>query len=98
MVDIDQDGATADGPWLKPLAAERDMLLAVYGDVASGGAIRVGDQVFVLSRPALPLNSRSPWGRWLVAPLQTKARRVADLTPSARELSPEPRGLASVPR
>ena len=59
MVDVDQDGATADGRWLKPLAAERDMLLAVYGDVASGGAIRVGDQVSVLSR-APPLNSRNP--------------------------------------
>lgn len=47
MVDIDQDGAKADGRWLKPLAAERDMLLAVYCDVASGGAIRVGDQISV---------------------------------------------------
>ena len=48
MIDIDQDGATADGRWLKPLAAERDMFLAVYGDVESGGVIRVGDQLSVL--------------------------------------------------
>jgi uncharacterized protein YcbX len=48
MIDIDQDGATADGRWLKPLTAERDMLLAVYGDVASGGAIRVGDRMSVV--------------------------------------------------
>lgn len=48
MIDIAQDGAMAEGRWLKPLAKERDTFLAVYGDVESGGAIRVGDQVSVL--------------------------------------------------
>jgi len=45
MIDIDQDGANADGRWLKPLAAERDMCVAIYADVVSTGSIRVGDRV-----------------------------------------------------
>lgn len=45
MIDIDQDGATADSRWLKRLAAERDMCLAMYADVEAAGVIRVGDQV-----------------------------------------------------
>lgn len=47
MIDIDQDGATADGRWLKPLARERGMLLAMYADVAAIGEIRVGDPLTV---------------------------------------------------
>lgn len=43
MIDIDQDGATADGRWLKPLTAERDMFLAVYADVLTPGRVRTGD-------------------------------------------------------
>lgn len=48
MVDIDQDGAQAQGRWLRPLAAEREMRLAVYGDVVLAGVISVGDAVSVL--------------------------------------------------
>lgn len=47
MIDIDQDGARASGRWLAPLAAERDLCLAVYADVASPGVIRLGDTVQV---------------------------------------------------
>lgn len=47
MVDIDQDGARADGRWLKPLTAERDMCLAVYADVAKVGVVCLGDDVSV---------------------------------------------------
>ena len=47
MVDIDQDGATAAGRLLPRLAAERDLSLAVYADVASPGALRVGDPLTV---------------------------------------------------
>lgn len=45
MIDLDQDGARANGRWLEPLAAERDMLLAVYADVIRPGTIRAGDRV-----------------------------------------------------
>lgn len=45
MIDIDQDGARASGRWLKPLAAERDMFLAMYADVARPGVIHVGDRL-----------------------------------------------------
>ncbi|NPC95407.1 MOSC domain-containing protein [Nocardioides sp. zg-DK7169] len=48
MVDIDQDGATAEGRLLRHLAAERDLSLAVYGDVAVPGTIRLGDALTVL--------------------------------------------------
>jgi uncharacterized protein len=48
-VDIDQDGARAQGPWLRPLAAERDTCLAVYADVVQPGVLRVGDPVTVRS-------------------------------------------------
>lgn len=47
MVDIDQDGARADGRWLKPLTVERDMCLAVYADVERAGVLHVGDAVVV---------------------------------------------------
>lgn len=43
MVDIDQDGASARGGWLTPLAAEREMCIAVYADVVTGGAVALGD-------------------------------------------------------
>lgn len=43
MIDIDQDGARASGRWLAPLAAERDLCLAVYADVAAPGPIHLGD-------------------------------------------------------
>lgn len=45
MVDIDQDGVVADGRWLKPLAEERDMCLAMYADVSATGVISVGDSL-----------------------------------------------------
>lgn len=47
MIDIAQDGALADGRWLKMLAAERDMSLAMYADVASTGVLAVGDELIV---------------------------------------------------
>ncbi|MDQ7876501.1 MOSC domain-containing protein [Microbacterium sp. QXD-8] len=47
MIDIAQDGALAEGRWLKLLAAERDMFLAMYADVASAGVLAVGDELFV---------------------------------------------------
>lgn len=47
MIDIDQDGARAEGRWLTPLAAEREMFLAMYADVSSRGVLRVGDDLTV---------------------------------------------------
>ncbi len=44
-VDVPQDGATARGRWLKPLAAERDMCLAVYARPSRPGTFSVGDLV-----------------------------------------------------
>lgn len=44
-IDVAQDGVTARGRWLKPLAAERDMYAAVYADVRTPGVIALGDQV-----------------------------------------------------
>lgn len=46
-IDVDQDGATARGRWLKPLAGERDMCAGVYADVARPGVLSVGDQVVI---------------------------------------------------
>jgi len=45
MVDVEQDAATARGAWLRPLAAERDLCLGVYADVAAPGRVAVGDAV-----------------------------------------------------
>ena len=45
MIDVDQDGATADGRWLKRLAAERDMFLAMYASVVKPATIALGDDV-----------------------------------------------------
>ncbi|KRF20662.1 hypothetical protein ASG90_19030 [Nocardioides sp. Soil797] len=47
MVDIDQDGARADGRLLKPLTRERDMFLAMYADVEQVGVIALGDEVTI---------------------------------------------------
>lgn len=44
-IDVAQDGTVARGRWLKPLAADRDMCVAVYADVARPGTIRLGDVV-----------------------------------------------------
>lgn len=46
-IDVPQDGATARGRWLKPLATERDMQVAVYADVVTPGVVRLGDEVVV---------------------------------------------------
>lgn len=45
MIDIPQDSAVPLGRWLKTLAAERDMCLGMYGDVARPGTVSVGDAV-----------------------------------------------------
>lgn len=45
MVDLAQDGASARGRWLAPLAQERETCVAVYADVATPGTIRAGDLV-----------------------------------------------------
>jgi hypothetical protein len=42
-IDVAQDGTSARGRWLTPLAAERDMCVAVYADVVTPGDITVGD-------------------------------------------------------
>ncbi|WP_425956825.1 MOSC domain-containing protein [Xylanimonas sp. McL0601] len=44
-IDLAQDGASGRGRWLKPLAAERDMQVAVYADVVVPGVVGVGDGV-----------------------------------------------------
>lgn len=44
-IDLPQDGASALGRWLRPLAAERDMCVAVYADVTLPGTVSVGDPV-----------------------------------------------------
>jgi uncharacterized protein YcbX len=44
MIDIRQDGAELGAKWLKGLARERDMSLAVYADVTRPGQIRLGDR------------------------------------------------------
>lgn len=48
MIDIDQDGVLAQGGWLKPLGAEREVCVAVYASVAQTGTVAVGDSVRVL--------------------------------------------------
>jgi len=47
MIDVSQDGTAPTAHWLKEVARDRDMLLAVYADVRSPGQFRVGDQVDV---------------------------------------------------
>ncbi|MFD1858623.1 MOSC domain-containing protein [Aeromicrobium camelliae] len=43
MIDVDQDGAVAEGRWLRSLGAERDTRIGVYAEVIDGGTIRTGD-------------------------------------------------------
>jgi hypothetical protein len=45
MIDIRQDGAEPGSPWLKSVAQERDMFLAVYAHVIQPGQINLGDQL-----------------------------------------------------
>ena len=45
MIDIGQDGMEPGEKWLKSLAQERDMFLAVYADVTRSGHVTVGDRV-----------------------------------------------------
>lgn len=42
MVDLAQDGASGSGRWLAPLAAEREMCLAVYAEVVTPGTAAEG--------------------------------------------------------
>ncbi len=58
MIDLAQDGATADGRWLTPLSLERDMCAAVYLLVDRPGAISVGDPVEVRPPSSAPDRSR----------------------------------------
>ena len=44
-IDLAQDGVATPARWLKPLAAERDMSVAVYADVCRPGSISVGDGI-----------------------------------------------------
>ena len=48
MLDIAQYGVAGRVRWLQPLAAERDLQLGVYADVARPGRLAVGDAVRVL--------------------------------------------------
>ena len=45
MVDVAQDGTSAEGSLLKHLGAERDLCLAVYADVETPGVLAVGDSL-----------------------------------------------------
>ncbi|RLV54749.1 MOSC domain-containing protein [Aeromicrobium phragmitis] len=45
MIDVDQDGAVAEGRWLTRLGAERDTRIGVYAEVVGTGTIRTGDLV-----------------------------------------------------
>lgn len=47
MIDIDQDGARAEGRWLGHLAEERDTCVAIYLYVTTPGTINVGDDVTI---------------------------------------------------
>lgn len=47
MIDLAQDGATAEQRWLTRLTQERDMCAAVYLDVTTPGTVSVGDAVQV---------------------------------------------------
>jgi len=48
MIDIVQDGVRPGDRWLTLLAAERQLRLAVYADVALPGTVGVGDELQVL--------------------------------------------------
>jgi uncharacterized protein YcbX len=45
MIDIGQDGVEPGARWLKVLAQERDMFLAVYADVIQPGQINLRDRL-----------------------------------------------------
>jgi MOSC domain-containing protein len=45
MIDIVQDDAESVAKWLKPLARERDMFLAVYAEVTRPGGFTLGDRL-----------------------------------------------------
>ena len=47
MIDVAQVGVRAEGAWLKPLAAERELCAAVYADVVTPGRVAVGDAIEV---------------------------------------------------
>jgi len=47
MIDLAQDGLATTSPWLKQLAAERDLSIAVYADVSRPGTVSVGDAIVV---------------------------------------------------
>jgi len=59
MIDIDQDGAVADGGWLKPLTEQRDGCVSVYADVLAPGVVRVGEPL-TLSDPSVVEQSLPP--------------------------------------
>jgi uncharacterized protein YcbX len=44
-IDLPQDGASASGKWLRPLADEREMCVAVYAEVVAPGTISLADSV-----------------------------------------------------
>lgn len=44
-IDLSQDGVAVHGRWLKPLAKEREMCAAIYGDVVVPGNLSLGDVV-----------------------------------------------------
>lgn len=48
MIDIAQDGTSPTDRWLKPLAAERGMNLAVYADVVRPGVVTIGDAITLM--------------------------------------------------
>lgn len=47
MIELAQDGVSTPEPWLRHVAEERDLDLAVYARVVTPGEIRVGDLVAV---------------------------------------------------
>lgn len=48
MIDLAQDGASAEGRWLALLGAERDACVAVYADIVAPGPVAVGDLLAAL--------------------------------------------------
>jgi uncharacterized protein YcbX len=48
MIDIAQDGTSPVGRWVKPLAAERGMNLAVYAEVMRPGLVTIDDAITVM--------------------------------------------------
>ena len=52
MIDIAQDGTSPEVQWLDPLAAEREMRLAVHAEVTHRGSVAVGDAMSICVSPA----------------------------------------------